>query len=409
VDVDDGLHLSLFEHLAELRTRLIRVVLAVLSLGALSLVFARELFEFLMRPVLDALPEDSRSLIYTSSIEELNVLLKVGLYAGLFLATPVALFQLWKFVAPGLLRNERRLLAPFVTLGSLFFLLGSAFCYVAVLPSMFSFLLAPSETAIELSARVEKADALASDAGRLWLIGEGARALDLARRATEAIGKAATEGNATSDLVERFTRFERLLDAAVTRLPSAEALRLVIEQHAQARALFADRAWAEASLKLDETAALLGTASGQREAWAALWDTHKRLAHAQQNAAQASWTRPMLSMREQLSLVLVLELAFGLIFELPLLMAALALLGLLRFAWVKKAQRFAIVGCVVVAALITPTGDLINLSLMAVPMLVCFEIGALLVFVFERRRQRAEALLDAEGDVDESKVEGDRP
>ena len=104
-----------------------------------------------------------------------------------------------------------------------------------------------------------------------------------------------------------------------------------------------------------------------------------------------------------LLLALTLALAFGLIFELPLLMAALALLGLLRFAWIQKAQRYAVVGCVVVAALITPTGDVINLALMAVPMLVCFEVGALLVFVFERRRRRGEAL---DGALDDAPDEG---
>ena len=76
--MDEGLNLSLTDHLAELRGRLIRVVLAVLALGAISLVFARDLFELLMRPVLAALPEGARSLVYTSGIEELNVLLKVG-------------------------------------------------------------------------------------------------------------------------------------------------------------------------------------------------------------------------------------------------------------------------------------------------------------------------------------------
>src|SRR5215813_5662921 len=74
--------MSLSEHLGELRTRLLRCVIAVLVLGAAGLVFARPIFAFLMRPVLDALPATDRSLIYTSGIEELNVLMKVGLHAG---------------------------------------------------------------------------------------------------------------------------------------------------------------------------------------------------------------------------------------------------------------------------------------------------------------------------------------
>lgn len=399
--MDEGLPLSLTDHLAELRSRLIRIILAALALGALSLGFARDLFEFLMRPVLSALPEGSRSLIYTSGIEELNVLLKVGLYAGLFLATPVALFQLWKFVAPGLLKDERRLLGPFVTLGSLFFLLGSAFCYLAVLPSMFSFLLSPSEAATELRARVEQAESLAVDAGRLWIIGEEQRAIDFARRAEAVLGESEpptpAPAESSTELATRFQRFERLLDVALARLDRPEALRSIIERHAQARTLLAQGAWREADQKLDEAMTLLARAAGRETSGQAIWNVQQRLARDRERLAQASWTRPMLSMREQLSLVLVLELAFGLIFELPLIMAALALLGLLRFSWIQKAQRYAIVGCVAVAALITPTGDVINLSLMAVPMVVCFEVGALLVFIFERRRRKAEALDDMGG------------
>ncbi len=402
--MDEGLPITLTDHLAELRSRLIRVLLAVLALGSLSLVFARDLFEFLMRPVLSALPEGSRSLIYTSGIEELNVLLKVGLYAGLFLATPVALFQLWRFVAPGLLKDERRLLGPFVTLGSLFFLIGSAFCYLAVLPSMFSFLLSPDEATAQMSARVERAEAMAADAERLWRIGEGARAADVAQSAAEALGERATgmAAGSPAELRARFQRFERLLDAAIASLPQPAALRPAIEQHAQARSHFSQGAFGEAEQKLDEAAAILGRASGRQGAARAIWNAQKLLARDRAHLDQSAWTRPMLSMREQLSLVLVLELAFGLIFELPLVMAALALLGLLRFSWIQKSQRYAIVGCVAVAALITPTGDVINLSLMAIPMVVCFELGALLVFFFERRRAQAEAeeaLSDAGGEA----------
>ena len=103
--------MSLAEHLSELRSRLLKVTLTVLALGAVSLVFAKPIFGVLMRPVLEALPPDSRSLIYTSGIEELNVLMKVGVYCGIFLTTPVILLQLWGFVSPGLYPEEKRFAA----------------------------------------------------------------------------------------------------------------------------------------------------------------------------------------------------------------------------------------------------------------------------------------------------------
>src|SRR5438045_2273341 len=95
---DPELRMSLADHLGELRSRLLRAVIAVVILGVAALAVARPIFGLLMRPVLEALPPESRSLVYTSGIEELNVLMKVGLYAGVFLSTPVILWQIWGFV-----------------------------------------------------------------------------------------------------------------------------------------------------------------------------------------------------------------------------------------------------------------------------------------------------------------------
>ncbi len=96
-------------------------------------------------------------------------------------------------------------------------------------------------------------------------------------------------------------------------------------------------------------------------------------------------------MREQLSLVLVLELAFGVIFELPLVMALLALVGLVKSKWLMKYQRHAFVVCLVIAAVVTPTGDPINLALMTAPMVLCFELGVLATWLIEKRRAKQQA------------------
>src|SRR5512140_1029981 len=163
--------MSLSEHLTELRSRLLRAVMAIVVLGIASLVYARALFAFLMRPVLDALPPDGRSLIYTSGIEELNVLMKVGLYAGIFLATPVILWQLWTFVSPGLYKHERRFAGPFVFLGSLSFIAGAAFCYLVLLPPMFQFLLQDPDAAVT-EAAVKAVQRREGEAVRLFRMGE---------------------------------------------------------------------------------------------------------------------------------------------------------------------------------------------------------------------------------------------
>ncbi|MFN7133170.1 MAG: twin-arginine translocase subunit TatC, partial [Myxococcales bacterium] len=121
-----------------------------------------------------------------------------------------------------------------------------------------------------------------------------------------------------------------------------------------------------------------------------VWAAERHVSAAVTQLKRDEWTRPMLSMKEQLSLVLMLEVAFGAIFELPLIMALLAAVGILRFAFIAKYQRHAILLCVAAAAILTPTGDVVNLAMMAVPMVVCFELGVLMVFVFDRRRAKAE-------------------
>ncbi len=392
------LKLSLMEHLMELRARLWKVVAGVLALGLVSLIWARDIFAVLMRPVLDALPEESRALIYTSGIEEINVLLKVGMYAGIFLSMPLALYQLWQFVGPGLLKSERKLIGPFVGFGSFFFLGGAMFCYFAILPSMFKFLLTPGESGA-VRERLVLARARGEDATRFFFVGDLGRASELARAAQSALsgggdGKISAPPVMTASEVElrdRAARMGHLLDLAVARPREGEVRAPVsraIALHLEAEELLAKDQLEQAAVKLEEAASALSQSAPESAgAFGEVWSAHRHLAAASGKLGKEEWTRPMLSMKEQLSLVLMLEIAFGAIFELPLIMAVLAMVGILRFGTVAKYQRHAIVGCVVVAAIVTPTGDAINLSLMAVPMIVCFELGVVLVWIFEKRRK----------------------
>jgi sec-independent protein translocase protein TatC len=390
--------MSLAEHLGELRSRLLRVVIAVLVLGAAGLVFARPIFGFLMRPVLDALPPADRSLIYTSGIEELNVLMKVGLYAGIFLATPVLLTQIWGFVAPGLYPRERKYAFPFVLLGSLAFLLGATFCYLVVLPTMFNFLLSSGETG-PIKARVERAKAVEVEVLRFARSGDFDRAANLADGEVQRLiglgdGRVSSPDRFASGVVELQARLDaegRLVDA--TRdglgLAAAPALRQSLEKRMEAVEAFQSGSLGKASESLEQSASLLaGAAGSQGSQVARLWKMQKTLAAGQGSLAQEAWTRPLLTMSEQLSLVLMLLLALGVVFELPLVMALLAALGLVKARFLMKYQRHAIVVCLILAAVITPTGDPINMSILAGPMLLCYEVGVVAAWMIERRRAR---------------------
>jgi sec-independent protein translocase protein TatC len=96
-------------------------------------------------------------------------------------------------------------------------------------------------------------------------------------------------------------------------------------------------------------------------------------------------TLPMLTLGDQLSLVLTLMLAFGLVFELPLVLTLLAVLGVVDAKFLARYRRHAILGNTIIAAIVTPTGDPFNLALMAVPMVLCYELGIIGARLFGKK------------------------
>lgn len=403
-EADGGdFRMSLGEHLQELRSRLLRVSISVLILGGLSLAFAKPIFGLLMRPVLDALPPDARSLVYTSGIEEINVLMKVGLYNGIFLSTPVLLLQLWGFVAPGLYPSERKYAGPFVAAGTLAFLIGAAFCYLVVLPQMFQFLLKEGDTA-KLATRVEEARLREQDALRALTFGDPVSASTLAQSATTLLAQDVKESLLQIDptntpspkllVTERMDGLGRLMDAAHASFGATArpVLKGVMEKRALALDAFGREDYAAAETLLDEAASALAAVSASHTSvFGDLWKLERDIATSHARHTALAWTRPMLTMHEQLSLVLLLILAFGIIFELPLVMALLATLGVVRASFLFKYQRHAFVLCLIAGAVITPTGDAVNLALMCGPMFLCYELGVVAAWFIERRRARNEA------------------
>ena len=121
-------------HFVELRQRLLKSVAAV-GVGTLvCFPFATKFFAFLSAPVYNALPEESRQLIFLNPVEPFFVYLKLGVLAGFILASPFVFFQIWRFIAPGLYAHERRSLIPLVFWSTVTFMIGALFCYFGVLP-----------------------------------------------------------------------------------------------------------------------------------------------------------------------------------------------------------------------------------------------------------------------------------
>ena len=140
VDDDNGAggKMSFLDHLDELRRRLIRAFIA-LGVGLLMcLGFIDPIFDFIMEPLADVLPEGD-TLIYTDATEMFFLRLKMAALAGLILSTPVVMSQLWLFVAPGLYAHEKRFAIPFIGLGTFFFIGGVVFAHYILFPVAWGF------------------------------------------------------------------------------------------------------------------------------------------------------------------------------------------------------------------------------------------------------------------------------
>lgn len=123
-----------YAHFVELRSRLIKCLIAVFVGSMVCFAFATKLYGFLAAPVYEALPEASRELVFLNPVEPFFVYLKISLLAGFILTLPFVFFQIWRFIAPGLYANERRAIIPLVVVSTVIFLAGVAFCYGFILP-----------------------------------------------------------------------------------------------------------------------------------------------------------------------------------------------------------------------------------------------------------------------------------
>ncbi len=141
---DDLPRMTFLEHLEELRRRLVYAAVAVAVGFLLCWWKAREIFRFLQKPILDALPAGTK-LAYTQLTEPFMLYINIALLAGVFVASPVLLYQVWLFVAPGLYRHEKRWVAPFVFISVAFFLLGGWFGYAVGFPMVAKFLVTTGE------------------------------------------------------------------------------------------------------------------------------------------------------------------------------------------------------------------------------------------------------------------------
>lgn len=287
-NVDDSTA-PLIEHLAELRTRLIRAVLAFLVGIILAFIVAEPILQFLLEPIeatLRELGDPSPTMQYTSPQEYLFTLFRISMVFGFALAFPVIGFQLWRFVAPGLYKQEKNAFLPFMIASPVMFILGASFAHFVVTPLAMAFFLGFADVPSIIAELMS------------GIVG------DDVPEASGAVAPAASEGI-------RITFFGKV--------------------------------------------------------------------------------------NESLDITLKFIMAFGLCFQLPVLLTLMGKAGLVSAEGLGNVRKYAVVGILVLAALVTPP-DVITQGILFVVVYGLYEISIFLVGRVEAKR---EARLRAEGYYDE--------
>jgi sec-independent protein translocase protein TatC len=138
----------LIEHLTELRNRLIRSVVAFAICMILAFTVAGQIFNFLAKPIVEILVENGQApdLIFTGLQQGFMVNIRISLFGGFLLSFPYIGFQLWKFIAPGLYKDEKNAFLPFLLASPALFFIGATFAFYVVMPLAFDFFLGFQQT-----------------------------------------------------------------------------------------------------------------------------------------------------------------------------------------------------------------------------------------------------------------------
>jgi sec-independent protein translocase protein TatC len=170
---DDDIEASnapLIEHLIELRQRLMRALIAVALFFVICFIFADKIFNILIIPYQWGAGTDEVRFVYTALQEYFFTQLKLAFFGALFIAFPVIASQIYKFVAPGLYKNERQAFLPFLIATPILFLLGSCLVYFLIMPLATQFFLSQQQFGGEGQATIENLQAVSTYLGLIMTL-----------------------------------------------------------------------------------------------------------------------------------------------------------------------------------------------------------------------------------------------
>lgn len=154
----EGSRMPFLSHLRELRDRVRNAALFFVGGFVACFLFADEIFDWLevpLRNVWDVAKHGKFHQTYVTLTEPFWVNMSIALWAGIFVASPFIFYQLWKFIAPGLYKKERRTTIAFACFSAIFFVGGALFCYTFVLENLYGFLLSYADADLKAEIRIE--------------------------------------------------------------------------------------------------------------------------------------------------------------------------------------------------------------------------------------------------------------
>ena len=134
---------SFVSHFVELRSRLLNSLIFILVAFIISYFFAEQIYNFLVKPYSEAVKDElgTRRLIFTALHETFITYIKVAFFSAIFFGSPILLVQIYKFIAPGLYKNEKKAILPYLISTPILFLLGGILVYYLVMPLAIKFFL----------------------------------------------------------------------------------------------------------------------------------------------------------------------------------------------------------------------------------------------------------------------------
>lgn len=370
----EHVQMSFGEHLEELRKRLLYAIYGTVVCSVLTFIYGRELIAWLCRPLAHAqrnvdLPAQTVTMSVTSGF---FIYMKVALIAALILASPWVVYQLWKFVSQGLYATERHavvLLAPFSTLMTV---LGVLFSYYVLLPMALAFLIFFSASYPSIPA---------GEPNLIDHVSRWARSLDLSTTGTET-NTPPPAATAPHEPVKTEPHEPAASVPDVPALPSEAAGGITTERQMDQPSFVEVRKddppaseWHEGRWWLNTSMQELRTVVQGRLRVVPLGTTVQNV--------------PLIELGAYINFVVYMILATVISFQLPVVMLLLGWTRMLNPDKLSRWRKYVVFICFVAAAVITPSGDPINMTILAVPLYVLFEFGLVLMRVTYRRAEKA--------------------